>query len=250
MKTLQRAKGLSHDLFVTQQGNTVTLWSASGVRHTVLDLGAPHMPGLEYARNTLLALAFVPGVKSILLLGLGGGSILHMMRAARPGIEVDAVEIDPAVPDLAKRFFRIGDSPQLRIHVEDAAAFLARSETRHDIIILDAYVGESLPAHCADCEFFRNARRRLTAEGLLVVNWLRGDRDRDRRLLSDIESAVGRVWELHGYRSKNTLLFAPLRERSRHELVAAAEQLGRELPFARGIVRQARRLQLHRRDAD
>jgi len=249
MKTLQRAKGLASDLVVTQKGNTVTLWSASGVRHTVLDLGAPHLPGLEYARNVLLSLVFSPQARSFLRLGLGGGSIFHMLHAARPTAQVDAVEIDPAVPDLARKFFHIGDSPQFRIYVEDAAGYLARCEKKYDIIILDAYLGEILPPQCASPVFFQNARQRLTGEGLLVVNWLRGDPDQYRRVVSNIGSAVGHPWVLHGYRSRNTLLFAPLREHDRKALVAGAEQLERELPFARAVVRLARRLQPHPLDA-
>jgi len=97
MKTLFRTKGVAHDLIVTRNGATVTLWSAAGLRHTVFDIAAPHLPGLEYARNMLTVLAFCPKAQSCLVLGLGGGSIPRMLLSARPQIEVEAVEYDPAV---------------------------------------------------------------------------------------------------------------------------------------------------------
>lgn len=108
MKTLHRVKGLVHDLVVTRDGTVLTLWSPTGVRHTVLDLGAPHLPGLEYARNTLLALAFSPEAESALVLGLGGGSIPRMLLAAKPSLSIDVVEIDPVVLKVARRFFEVG----------------------------------------------------------------------------------------------------------------------------------------------
>lgn len=243
MKTLHRTRGLSHDMVVTQEGNKVTLWSASGLQHTVLDLDAPHMPGLEYARNSLLALVFSPRAQSFLMLGLGGGSIPHMLLAARHAATVDAVEIDPEIPELARKFFQLGTSPRFQVYLEDAAVYLACCAKQYDIIILDAYVGDVLPAQCITREFFANARRRLAKEGVLVINWMRGDPERYRSVLSNVEDSIGPVWVLHCYCSRNTLIFASLREVARRELLAEAGRLERELPFASAVARFARRLQ-------
>ena len=126
MKTLYRTRGLVHDLIVTRKGAMTTLWSATGIRHTVFDSAAPYLPGLEYARNMLAALAFCPQTQSCLVLGLGGGSIPRMLLAARPQVKVEAVEIDPAVVQLAVRYFDIRSLTRLKIHMEDAAEFLKR----------------------------------------------------------------------------------------------------------------------------
>jgi len=243
MKTLHRSRRPSHELVVTQDGNKVTLWSASGLRHTVVDLSALHLPGLEYARNSLLALAFNPQAQSFLILGLGGGSIPHMLLAARPGASVDAVEIDPEVPELARRFFQLETSPRLQIFLEDAAAYVARCTNQYDVVILDAYVGDMLPAQCTTDEFFSNAHRLLANRGLLIINWMRGDAERFRRVLSSVEGRFGSVWLLNCFRSQNTLLFAPVRDFARQALLAEAGRLEREIPFASGLARVARRLQ-------
>jgi spermidine synthase len=226
MKTLHRTRGLNHDLIVTQDGNTVTLWSGPGLRHTVVDLAAPHVPGLEYARNTLLALAFCPRAQSFLVLGLGGGSIPHMLRRARADAFIDAVEINPEIPALARIFFQLEPSERFHIYVEDAAAYLGRSETRYDAIILDAYVGDALPAQCTTDEFFENARRRLAREGVLVVNWMIGDRERYKEVIASLQRLIGPLWILHCYRSRNILLFASGCRFTRRELLLAAERIG------------------------
>ncbi len=245
MKTLHRGRGVANDLIVTQQGNTLTLWAGSGLRHTVLDLDAPHMPGLEYARNTLLALAFTPNADSILMLGLGGGSILHMLRAARPHAGVDAIEIDPAILQLARKFFRVGDSSWFKVYLEDAAVYLEHCRRRYDIILVDTYVGASLAAQCTTREFFENARRSLSPHGVLVINWMSSDPQRYRRVLANVEAASGSVWQLHGYRSRNTLIFATARKVERAELLTAADRLERDMSFASAIAPLARRIQLY-----
>ncbi len=242
MKTLHRAKGLSHDLVVTRDGSAITLWSGEGVRHTVFDLDFPPVPGLEYAGNTLLALAFNPDPGSILILGLGGGSMLRMFRAARPRASIDAVEIDPAIPEIARRFFQVGDSPGFQIYVEDAATYVERCEKEYDLIILDAYAGDSLPVQCSNLEFFARMRRRLSACGVAVINWMPGDHKRYVELLQHVQSTVGQAWSLRGQRSRNTLLFASIVPASRQALVTVAESLALEIPFPNALPRLAHRL--------
>jgi spermidine synthase len=242
MKMLHRVKGIGHDLIVTQQGSTLTLWSASGIRHTVFDLETPHLPGLEYARNTLLSFAFSPEAQSILLLGLGGGSIYHMLRSFRPSAAIDIVEIDPAVVDLARRFFQIGSGDDCHVHLGDAAGYVAATSKQYDIIILDAYVGDKLPDQFTTVGFFENAARRLRAGGVLVVNWMPGIPKQYVKTLAIIEKAVGRAWVLAGYHSRNTLLFASSKEFARKALLSAAGRIEEKVPGTRAVARLARYL--------
>jgi spermidine synthase len=248
MKTLHRIRGMVHDLVVTQEGSTITLWSGPGIRHTVINLQAPHLPGLEYARNTLLTLAFNPRARSFLILGLGGGSIPRMLRAACPEATIEAVEIDPAVPEIARRFFQLGDSLRLEIHSDDAAAYVARRGRKYDSIVMDAYVGDAIPQQCTTGAFFVDVRESLTGEGVLAVNLMGTDLRRYKDLLSNIQASVGHTWLLRGNRSRNTLAFAPRRNPTRPDLLSSAAQLDRELPHAFHLQRLARRLQLWLRD--
>ena len=242
MKTLHRGKGLAHDLVVTKKGQTITLWSSAGIRHTVLDLEAPHVPGLEYARNTLAALAFSPGAQSFLILGLGGGSIPRMLFAARSGVAIDTVEIDPAVRELARRYFQVDAGPRFKVYLEDAVAFLEHCTARYDVIMVDAYVGEQFPERCATREFLSRARGCLNDDGVLVVNWMSGNAGLYQRLLANLDAAIGPVWLLAGSKSKNILLFASMRKATRQELAAEAGRIERELPFESSLARLVQRL--------
>ena len=51
--------------------------------------------------TTDLALAYNPGPKRILFIGLGGGSAMKQMWRDSPDLEIDVVEIDPDVVDAA-----------------------------------------------------------------------------------------------------------------------------------------------------
>jgi spermidine synthase len=219
-----------------------TLWSATGIRHTVFDSAVPHLPGLEYARNMLAALAFCPQAKSALVLGLGGGSIPRMLLAARPRIEVDTVEIDPAVVELAVRYFDVRALPGFSIHQEDAAGFLQRCKSQYGVIVVDTYLGDQFPDQCATKEFFRDARQCLLDDGVLVINWMNDDVRKSDGLLRKLRSLVGPVWQLPGLKSHNVLYFAAAGKTTRSAIVSAASAVSAEVPFENPLKQLAQRL--------
>jgi len=242
MKTLCRARGLVHDLIVTRKDGMITLWSATGVRHTVFDSAVPHLPGLEYARNMMAALAFCPHAKSCLVLGLGGGSIPRMLLAARPQMEVEAVEIDPAVVELAARYFGIRAIPGFSIHLEDAAGFLMRNKSRYGVIIVDTYLGDHFPDQCATEEFIRDARKCLFNDGVLVVNWMSGDMRKRDDLLKKLRSIIGPVWQLSGLKSHNILYFAAAGRPNRSAVISAAEAVTTDILFENSLRQLVQRI--------
>ena len=243
IKTLCRTRGLSQDLLVTRKGERVILWTASGIRHTVFNRAAPHLPGLEYARNMLAALAFCPQAQSCLVLGLGGGSISRMLLKARPQMEVDAVEIDPAIVELAAKYFEIQALPRFTLHLGDAAGFLRRCTSRYGIVVVDTYLGEQFPDQCSTQEFIRSVRKCLLNDGVLVINWLSGNTQKRSDLLKIMESVIGPVWQLPGLKSSNVLYFASAREITRPAIISAAKTIQADIPFENSLRQLVQRLQ-------
>jgi len=94
-----------------------------------------------------------------LLIGLGGGHLGAHMTSY--GWDVEAVEIDPGVAAIARRYFDYRGE----CHVEDGRRFLNRGGKTYDFIVLDAYMGEDLPAHLCTRESFDLVRRRLAEDG-------------------------------------------------------------------------------------
>ena len=87
-----------------------------------------------------------------------------------PAMEIDSVEIDPEVIEVAREFFEFREDPRQRVHSGDGRAFLARARERFDLILLDAYYADNMPFHLITREFLETARDRLSADGTLVVN--------------------------------------------------------------------------------
>ncbi len=103
----------------------------------------------------------------MLLVGLGGGSVAKNFAAA--GWAVDAVEIDPAVVDLARRYFGL-EPADASVYEMDGRQFLIGSDDRYDVIIMDAFGSSSIPFHLVTVESFGLIAAHLAEDGILAIN--------------------------------------------------------------------------------
>lgn len=123
-----------------------------------------------YTSYAHLGRIFHPAQQRVLLIGLGAGTIPKRFLRDYADVSVDSVELDPAVVDVARRFFEVRDDPRHRIVVQDGRVFVRRSDSRYDVIILDAYFAEGIPFHLATREFLELVRDRLAPGGIVVSN--------------------------------------------------------------------------------
>jgi spermidine synthase len=137
---------------------------------SAMNLKDPTALRLIYSRYTSLGFTFRPDAKKMLLIGLGGGSIPKKAQKEFPSMEIDVVEIDPEVIQIAKNSFNVREGKNLRLHAQDGRLFLSRSQNQYDIIMIDAYFSDAMPFHLATREFFELAHKKLTPNGIVVAN--------------------------------------------------------------------------------
>jgi spermidine synthase len=133
-------------------------------------LDDPFRTRYRYTDLLQLPLAYHPGIKNILFIGLGGGSVQKRIWRDFPQLDLQVAELDPVVRDVAYRYFDLPRSPRLRVTVEDGRRFLARDRRRWDAIIIDAYFSDSLPFHLTTVEFLELVRSRLNPGGVVASN--------------------------------------------------------------------------------
>jgi predicted membrane-bound spermidine synthase len=114
-----------------------------------------------------LARAYTTNIADVLCIGLGVGIV--PMDFARQGVRVDVVEINPAVVPVAREFFDL-EPDRLAITLDDARHFLNRCRKQYDVIVLDAFLGDSSPSHLMTREAFTAMRQVLRPGGTLVIN--------------------------------------------------------------------------------
>lgn len=119
----------------------------------------------------LLALP-APRRRSVLILGLAGGSAARIVRAIAPGARIVGVEFDRDVIAAARRHLAL-DALGIEIVCDDARAVLLRERRRFDLVIDDVFVGrgrEVCKPAWLPVPFLALAARRVAAGGVLVSN--------------------------------------------------------------------------------
>lgn len=129
--------------------------------------------------HALHGLVVQADAKTVLMIGCGGGTLGTML--SRAGKRLTIVDIDPVSFKLAKKYF--GLPKGVTCHAGDGLEFLQTTRRRFDAVIVDAFVGENIPAHMKADTFYRAALRCLKRRGLALVNVClerRSDRTADK----------------------------------------------------------------------
>jgi len=158
-----------HHLFVTED-STYRWLRADNIWHTQMLLSDPHGRGLSYSDYIDLAFLFNPDIRSVLVIGLGGGTIPKRFVRDYPKVKMEAVEIDPDVIKIAARYFDVKPNARLQIDEADGRQFLRRSKAKYDLIVLDAYYADTVPFFLTTKEFFVIVKDHLSANGVFVSN--------------------------------------------------------------------------------
>ncbi len=109
---------------------------------------------------------------SVLVLGLGGGTVTRQLRALLPDVRLVGVEIDDGVIELARRWLRLDDTA-VEVHVEDAYSFLARGTERFDVVIDDLFLTgaeDVVRSRIPEGDTLALVRSRVADGGIVVAN--------------------------------------------------------------------------------
>jgi hypothetical protein len=104
------------------------------------------------------------------ILGLGCGTLAAYGRA---GDTLRIYEINPQVLEIANRNFTyIKDTPaKVEVALGDGRLLLDSEPSQHfDMLVMDAFSGDSVPVHLITREAFRTYFRHLKPDGILAVN--------------------------------------------------------------------------------
>ena len=137
---------------------------------SAMTLERPFESPFGYVDYLSLAFPYKPDAKNALIVGLGGGSAPKRFWRDFPDLEVQVVELDPEVVDVAYEWFALPRDERLAVETEDGRRWLQKNDRRWDVIVLDAYYADSLPFHLTTQEFLELVHERLNPGGVVVAN--------------------------------------------------------------------------------
>ena len=214
---------------------------SDGTIHAAVDLETGE-PWLDYARLAGTALLLQPELDSLLVLGMGGGGVGSYLQKQVPGMRVDYVDIDPAVPELATEFMAFEESERSIVHVDDGRRFLSgRPHATWDYIYVDTYIGHSIPFHLSTIEFFREVQSHLEPGGVFGLNMISSlENPFAQAILRSVGSVFSKLY-VFAVPGGNYLFLATDRpDAPEHtQLTAKARQMDPHYAFAPSLERMA-----------
>jgi predicted membrane-bound spermidine synthase len=117
--------------------------------------------------------------RSILILGLGGGSNTLLVSHLYPKARITAVEIDPLMVQIGKKYFGLTKVKNLHIIVADALDFarnlkparpVGGSES-YDLILVDCFEGKYIPKKLEDLGFLQSLKDHSRYTLINRIHW-------------------------------------------------------------------------------
>lgn len=174
---IHKERSIYRNVVITQNDNIRCMRFETRRRkvsnQTCIDLSDQNRLVFEYAQGVLAGLAHNPTPKRVLILGLGGGTLSNTIHQLSPTSEIIAVDIDPIVVKLAKRYFDYQENDQVKTQIKDGRVYVKRAllnKEKFDWIILDAFNGDYIPEHLMTKEFLQEVKDLLADNGLVSAN--------------------------------------------------------------------------------
>lgn len=118
----------------------------------------------------------IQNVDTILVLGVGGGTVIDILAKFFPYASITAVDIDPVIIRVANQYFEIDKHPNVRLVRADANAFVAGSAKKgniFDIVVVDIFIGPKIPGFVSGAAFLGVLHKIVKPGGCLLINYLR-----------------------------------------------------------------------------
>ncbi len=155
-------------------GNTLRLYTG-GVLHTEFN-PTRAVTGSVWDLLLLPAMFYPAGsVKRVLVLGVGGGAVMHMLLRYVEPDEIVGIDLDAMHLQIAKQHFDLQDD-RIQLRQDDAEDWLANYRgAPFDMIIEDLFLESDrapVRAIAVDLNWLNVLTRNLTTKGCLVMNFI------------------------------------------------------------------------------
>ena len=197
------------DIVIGEQDGVRSLHLGGSMIQSAMRIDAPNELELVYTQCMMAFLLFHPAPSHILMIGLGGGSLAKFVYHKMPQTKTTVIEINQQIITTACNYFSIPDEDdRFEIIQADGGEFVANNLFSTDIVMVDGFDdGCQVSALCSQ-DFYHQARKILSKEGILVVNLLSRDKSLNTYLQRIRDSFQGHVIAMLSEVRGNLIVFA------------------------------------------
>jgi spermidine synthase len=148
-------------------------------------------------------------IQTVLLLGLGGGSIIKSLRQRfRYKGTIKAIDIDPLMINVAHDEFGIRIDKRTQIECGEASSYIRRETKTFDLIIVDLFIDDHVSKEILTNEFWCSLKDRVSRSGYIIFNSMHESYAITRAIKYEIRKWGFSVKECNHVECYNTVLIA------------------------------------------
>jgi spermidine synthase len=146
---------------------------------------SPSCSRLVWGKAVKLLKESQPSTQNVMILGLGGGTMAHLLSREIENVNIISVEIDAVMVDVARKYFDIDNIPNHKVLVTDAMRVVVEPEKYNisrqsmDAILVDIYNGEKYPDLGKSGNFIAALKKLVRPGGVIIFNRIYLDRHQD-----------------------------------------------------------------------
>lgn len=174
---------LIRDVVLNEKESRVFMTDRLGIQSAIYKNDKSEL-ATEYLRAFAGITQSLPRSKHALIVG-GAGFVFPAHFVSKDlGEKIDVVEIDPAMAEIAKKYFYFKDMENLHVYTDDARNFIQKTKNKYDLIFLDAFNSIAPPHHLTTDTFIKTIASKLSKDGTLVVNLVTSISGKNSQLLT------------------------------------------------------------------
>ncbi|MBC7485426.1 MAG: hypothetical protein H7282_01560 [Cytophagaceae bacterium] len=165
---------------------------------------------MQFSLNRII----IKGDSPILLLGLGGGSAVKIIRSEfLKKNHIDIVDIDSVMIEIARKEFGLNDYSDLKVYCQNASSFVEETNNKYGLVIIDLFIDKITPEYFYDSIFWTDVLMLTKKKCCIIFNTLTANNFTDKincinKMLIDAK------FEVYSYKEielSNTVLIAKRR---------------------------------------
>ena len=139
-----------------------------------------------------------PDLQSVLILGLGGGSVAELVSQYWPESETTGLDVDEKMVEMGRKYLKLDTLPNVKVVIADASSWVSTCKEKYDLVLVNMYKGVDIPPEFTTVSFMEKVKKLLRKDGAAAFNHLyssieKKDADEFGKCLRRVYSATASV---------------------------------------------------------
>ena len=180
---------------VIDKTNVRHLRFGNSIRQSSINKESPFKLQTKYTRDMAKVFDYYRDIpETILVLGLGAGTIPSYLYHRFPKTKIYVVEILPELKEIASDYFSMPKNERLEIVIGDAYDYVMETQIQFDLIFMDVFSKNAIPKKFCTEEFYTGLKQLISADGYVAFNtWI--DPSSYSNYIRKLENTFGTVIE-------------------------------------------------------